>query len=634
MSLIGTQLSSALRTTDAILSDDVETAIHQHVSNHQSFDALGESLIASYVGFPDMVRVLFSWCEDASLDATSILRESTKTVIKRHQHHLIDNLEPVLFFSTGPNILRPLIMDPYWCRVSLALAADHPLSFFCHQLSREHRLAQANLPVSIYDSPATFAAALRNVMQTTMSDPYLSSLDDVTQVVDRLALMSVYEDYSALLALRILGTVAATAKSSITRITACNAMRRIRTCMMQTITSTSHVTEVNARVFAVHTNLVIDSLNAAAKVDASLLNALVALVLPSSRIPTAKRRRDKAIALLSSTYGGLLDDGGGDDDDDEVIETSLEIDLSPNVKFVLIRALCYPVLRDDIAKGLFTSEHFVGTTASPRDRKCECYSILLAYSFICMRETDESLRDKLASSQHKLALHKSVEKVGHRLCVAASLCHRLCSGAPLMKGSKRNLDLLISYVEHPAVAFGSMLWASEGLLGPSDNERGAVVDRSIMAHVRKYMSTLEAIAEFHEVFCHRVMKIVHLAFCRDFQRSVDQSLVEDFRNFLIKKLATWGSLSFGNSVLLYFRTVWLADPHVSGLYVRAFVLSIMQAIDPPYSKDFMTSLLTLLQHDRVVTAVGEDCKLASTVLDFRKRAYDLNASSAGDVETV
>lgn len=621
---LGQPVASALRDTDAILSDDVEGAIHGHVASEQSFDTLGELLIASYVGVPDMIRELFSWCEVAKFDAQSVLRHSTKIVLKEHQHRVIDNLELVLLTSSVPHhLLRPLIVDPYWRQVALSIASEHPLSTFCYELNRENRLADSNLPVSIYKSPTSFSNALREMIQSVLSAPSISN-KTITDLFNRIALVSTYDECVALVSLRMLGDLARNASSVFERVFAVNGMGYVRRAVVQTMRQSSYIREAHARWYVVHMNLLVDSVCVNAKVDEVLLNALQTLVLPVSTSGNGKRRHEKCMAILAATYGALLDDGvagGCDDDDDEVVETGSEMDLSPAVKFVLVRALCYSEMRDDIAKALFTTQALGGCSSAGNNRKSKCYSMLLAYSFVAVRESDDSLRAKLVSTEEKAVLRKTVEKLARRAGVVAGLCHRLRAGSTRLKGTQRNMDILLSELKHGMIAHGALLWAEEGLHGRVNNDRmSAVAERSPVLNAKKYLAVLEAIAQCHNFLFDRVLKIMHEGFCRDFNKRVDENVVEDFRNYVIKRFASWVGLCMGIGVLMHFQNVWLLDSTMSSFHIRAFVHCVLQGIEQPCSSELMESLSAVLQHDRVMTAVGEDCKLSSLVLEFRKKA--------------
>lgn len=612
-------VGSVLRDTDALLSEDVEVAIRQHASAKQPFDTLGEALISSYVGVPDMIRTLLTWCGAASLDAPSILRESTKNVLKKHEHRVVDNLEPVLLSSIPNHLLRPLAVSAYWRGIALSIASEHPVSAFSYELNRENALADAQIPVTIFKSPQVFSIAFREIIESALSVPPVSN-DDMNALYNRIALVSTYDQCVTLSAIRILAPMR-NADSPVLRAIAINALHAIRLAVFKVARNSSYASIADARRFSISINLLVDSVLAGTKLDKMYLVALQALVLPINPSHHGKRRHDKYVALLAATYNAMLGDPGAtgcDDDGDEVVETGSEMDLNPNAMFVLLRALCYPEIREDIAKGLFTVEHRVGGFGTGNDRKCQFYCSLLSHSYVVACESDDSLRKKLASTDCKMNLRKAIDKLSHRFGAVVVLCDRIRIGTTLKKGSKRNMEGLLAEVRNPFIADGVLMWASDGLLCRAVAGRTNISERVVFMNAKRYLTVLETIAQRHDIQLYRVLTVVHDAFCRDFNERVDASLIEDFQMLLLKNLASWVGLRFGADVLTHFKNVWLDDDLISGFHIRAFVNSVLNGLEAPYSKTLASSLSSVLRHDRVETAVSEDSKLVAMVFEFRK----------------
>lgn len=654
-------LKNAFEETDFILEERAEQVVAEHVSRGETLEALGDSITNSYEGHPDMVRTLLKWCNAVSLDEKCLLREAAANTWRSSASDISEGLERVLLAKGRPHpLLWAIAKDSYWRSIVASIASHHPSSALAYQLGRERRLIDVNVLPEIFESPTSVARAIREMFTTTLSENTPSNLS-LQNMYDRIALIASYDECVAIIVLRFLGDVTRNALDPIVRSVARAAASHVRHVLAVHVqhaasenASSSQGTIVQGRRYVVHLSLIVDSLiHRVSSFDRAILDALLSLLLSGDKSSSARRRLDKQYSVLRSTYstligklvlvddeqqdmgkGGatteLLDtigngDENGDSDevlvvdedstlliDNDVVETVSEVKASPEMKFILMRALCYPEIRDDVIKALFTSEFPVGSDSAADERRKRCLSLMLAVSGVAASETDEALLQKVESEDGKKQLRNDIARLYRRIRVVCNGCSTMRPKPTILRLHKSTVELVTREVEHATIAHGVMAWALDGLQGN---------DRAIITNCSKHLAFLEVIITRHPLLLHNVLNVLRKVFVRDYKQ-LPVGSAHEIRDILMTWLSTLSKLRIGCLVLIMFHTEWAPDTRISDSYLRLFAEKLLRAIAPPFQPTFSDALMTVLQHPRVEQALNIDRKLVSMSLDVRKQVYE------------
>lgn len=653
--------AAAFVDIDSVLDEGAETVVAEHVSRGETLEALGESITNSYEGHPDMVRTLLNWCKVVSLDEKVLLREAAANTWRSHASGMSEGLERLLLSKGRPHpLLWHIAKDSYWRTIAASIASNHPSSALAYQLDRERRLIDANISSKIFESPASVVRAIRDMFNTTLSENAVSN-QSLQVMYDCIALIASYDECVAFIVLHFFGNVARHAVDpmvrSITRTASFHVRNSIAELSRQAVcenASSSQSAIAQGRRYAVHLNLVVDSIVYEIRsLDRVVLDAILSLLLSPDKSSSARRRLDKQYSVLRSTYSTLIGNlvlvdgeqqdtegggmtmksldpagnGGKIDDNDEVmlvddcstirlnndvVETVSGVKASPEMKFILMRALCYPEIRDDVVKALFTSEFNVSTENAADERRKRCLSLMLAVSGVAASETNETLLQKVASEDGMVHLRNEIAWLYRRIRVVCNGCWTMRPKPNILRLHKSTIDMITREVKQAIVAHGVMAWAISGL---------QVNDRAMITNCTKHLAVLEVVITHHPLLVHPVMNALHDLFVRDFKQ-LPVGSAHEIRDMLMSCLSNWSKLRIGYFVLTIFHSEWAADTRISDNYLCIFVEKLLQSIAPPFLPAFSDILMSVLQHPRVEQALNIDQKLLSMALDIRKQVYE------------
>lgn len=655
---------SALAETDSVLDKNVETVLDDQYTRGETLGALGEALTNSYEGHPDMIKIILGWCQTVDVDGIDLLRDATASVWRAQEQQVAGGLEPILLASGKPHpMVQPVATDPYWKTVAAGFASRHSTSAFAYQLNRERRLVDAHVSLDIYNSPKGLARFVCDMFRAALTDGPPSNRR-LSTLYDRLALVASYDECVALAVLRFLAGVLRNAEDPFVRAVAHTAVQRVRLSIVTLARQAdprkdkTPLAMLHARRYAVRLGLLVDCAVHGAQLDRAVMDAILSLLLPIDRSHAARRRLDKPCSTLMATYSTLLGKltlidendrdghvnghatdhgsaiGNTDDidehildgsnnrmgrdndtligDDDDVVETVTESKAPVQTKVVLMRALCYPEIRDDVVKELFTME-FRGSKDNAMDlKRRRCLTLVLAVSGVVCVESDKGLYDKLESTEGKKNMRTEIGKLYRTLRRTADGCARMRPKPTVLRLHSETLAAVRRDIQHALVARGVLAWAVEGL---------QVSERAVVANCSKHLAFLEAVVCRHDLLLHPVISALRRVFVRD-HKQLPVGAAHELRTMFIDCISTWSRFSIGRAVLVVFATEWADDVRIEGKYLCRFVDRVLENVAPPFSKAFANVLLNVLQHARVEQALSLDRKLMCTALDMRKRIYD------------
>lgn len=603
---------------DAILSDDIDVRLDQYLDAGGDLTATCEALMESYDGVPDMLRALIEWI-DLYGSGIDTMEQAVQTVLQEHEVTVVPRLDEALADSDkAQTIISAVTNSPRWKPVVTQMAERNRESTLHNLLTRESRLSQAGMDQQVLQSPTSFLDAIAMQFTELFGSGRTVSDTDLTALYKRVSALCTYDECSTIVALRLFSTLSIEAEDPLMRGMYRRMAQEVRKEAVNVMKAASVVPDGVARQYVMRTAILVDHVAAGVTMRKPVIDALMSL-LTSDR--NNRKRFDNETKILLDVYGRLV----GDLELDEVSIVDDVPTVDDNVinieeKVVLIRSLCHIEIFEDVLKSLFSHEHRTYLDGSPdlKKRKCLCLLLSFAGVFICM--DDHVVTEKLNSAQSRGELVTAIKRKFTGLDMVATVCEELTPGCPRFKIKGKAVDELLVGVKDPLIARGIMMWAKEGLHGGPDL-------RALMVTAPKHLAFLEAIAERHHCLRGEVLEIIRNAFMRDYP-GLASTQVEDLRDMFMKTITGMVRIKMGPQIVHVFQESWADDLKVDRSHLRRFVDFLLRTISPPYSRAFASSVLQLLSHKRVASAIEGAPKTSKLVTEFRRHVQGMGVGAS------
>lgn len=645
----GPKVPAEYTEIDAILHHETKETLAHHFQRGLSLRDIGEALVDSYNGSPDMIAVMISWMNKRSLDGTAMLRTATENAMKARGTEIVNKLDNFLLSSARPPpVFLAAMNNPYWRRVFSTLTSDHKTSALRYWLDRQQQLSAIGLSYDMYESPRLLSQTIKNMMESEISGAgsSLPTNESLNTLYDKIATVATEDENSCLVVLRELHEVANNADSKQTRGIAHAASSRVCAAFSEKLSQVSGLSKYEGRYFAIRLRLaaaIRDGESVPCENTLKSIYSLMAPVDPTSPLQAERRRIDKAVGNVRSIYRRLLNkhdienhpyDVDAVGEDDMVIEAVSESLDSVSVRFALMRILSYPDVREDLARTAFTQWRDFSTggpvsgpvTASLRgestdSRRRNCVCLMLAHAEIAVMLSDRQLRGMLSNAQGTEGLRNQVRRAEQILRVSAEAC--MTARTEIERGDLKRLTLrnLLRTTGNKTVAWGIILWANEGFTGGQRDAHPGSGLKVISPNASRHAALLEAVIREHAEFTHDAIAVLQRAAFRGARKGEPESVLRSQRHVLLKILASWVKLDSGSIILEAFLKDWAPAKKLTNEDLRIFIDDVLQIVAPPFSPSFSVLLKAVLRHDRIVQAVAEDNKLSSLVLAFQSSVY-------------
>lgn len=638
----GNLTPSSFQEVDAILKPEIEQTLPELLQSGFTLRDAAESWVSSYIGVPDMIKLLLTWLPNHS-ESRELLRLATEQALRTHHSEVVSKLDVMLAKSPQPHHLLSPVINSDWKRVLSTIAADHPQSNLRCQLDRDQRRSAVGLTPQTYQSPETLFTTIKHIIEDELlhKTPSEVTKESTDSFYHKIVVLAMEDEITFIVTLHILHFLATKATDNLLRVAANTAT--IHVCNeFATTLSRVHGQSLRAtRYHALHLHLVASNIGELKLCD-DALSAISTIVTPfkgASFSPADRRRIDNAVASAFAMYRRLLHVADGSDlanDEDQVIETVPDFLTSASARFSLVRLLSYREIYEDLVRATFTQacevKPHIGATvtnsqssnANAESRRRKCVYLLLAHAHIARTRSVSDLKQDLATTNGLRTLWGQVEQMEQVLREGAEAC--LKARLEIERGSlkRRSVESLKTCADNVVVAWGIVLWAEEGLTGGVANQDSGIDNdgnKGVSINAFKYAALLEVVAQRHKRFLKLAVTILKEAALRDARKGEPESAVRAQRRLLIQSLASWVKIA-GHSVLLLFQSQWVPSKKVSDDEIRDFVLRVLQTVAPPFSSPFAGALMSLLRDDRISRAISEDAHLSSLALTVQSAVYD------------
>lgn len=648
----GQQVPAIYTEMDAILNPEIQRTLPDHFHSGISLYDIGEALIDSYIGCPDMIKLVLSWTAARSLDGTAMLRTATEQALKARGPEIVAKLDEMLLKSAKPPpAFIAMTENPHWRQFFSTLSSDYPNSTLRYRLDRQRQLSEIGVSHKIYEGPQTLWQTIQNMLESEFknaNDVHITP-ECLNKFYDQVAIVATEDEDSCMMTLRLLYILGNAARSKFMRRVSDAASSRVCAAFTEMLFRTSRLSKFEGRRHTVSMRLSMAIREEETMPGEDTFKSIFALITPihsTSSLQAERRRIDKAVGNILSIYRYLLDKDGAesqsqdvrviDEDDDAVVEAVSESLSAVSVRFALMRALSYPDMREDLTRTAFTQwcdfspggaqsgpaggmPH--GDVTDKRRRSCVC--LMLAHADIAGMLSDEKLRNLLSNPEGTERLRKRVKRAEGILKESTEAC--ITARAEIERGNLRrqSLDNVLKNMKNVTVASGIIMWADEGLTGGRRETQSGESVKGLLSHANLYVTFLEAVIREHPVFTKNAVGVLQRAASRNARKGEPESVLRSQRQMLVKTLGSWVKFNGWMSILESFLNEWAPMRKLNNEDFRIFITAILEIVAPPYSSAFSTSLTGVLRHDRIVQAVAEDNELSSKVLALQSTIYKI-----------
>lgn len=591
---------------DAVLEETTEANVERYINAGGGLPDVCDALMDSYMGVPDMIRVLVDW-GNVYGDGEATLQNAVETVVNEHEQKIIPRLDETFAITDDPQMLiASLVSSQRWSSVVKEIASRFKQSTLHNLVTREARLSEANISQRVLNSPEEFLESLTSQFEKQLQSNTSVDNESLEELYKRIVAVSTYDECSTVVALRFFSTLTQKAKDPKMRGTFRRIGQEIRKEAVHLMTSASMVSAPVAWQYIMKLTLITDSV--AFKVDhpKEIADAMLIIAAPDK---TTKRRYDRETKILTQEYACLIGSLDIADEVEEVNSTS-ESKRSISEKAMLIRMPCHAEIIEDLIKSLFSYEYRSTVDGKPDESKRRCLCLLLAYVGIFLRINDRVLLEELKEEEKIEEWSKEVGRLFKILHSVVLVCEELKPGClrSQMKGAP--IQKLVDALKNPLLARGILIWAREGIQGGSDL-------RDLMVTATKHLAFLQVIAKEHPILRSQIIDIIHTAFKREYP-SLDITEVEELRDKFMATILGMMRFDMGIQFIDTFIEKWVKDETVDNAHVRKFTIELLKTVAPPYTEGFAKAIARLLDNRRVASLMPKDPKVISLIREFRE----------------
>jgi hypothetical protein len=594
--LAGASDFDILKAEDSVLEPRTVDAYNRFVQAGNLEDEAKEIICESYEGMADIVNLAISWVDLAGGDGDAIVDEAVKQQLVTSFSP--DRADAAFLAATASEwppapFLDELNRSSTWQPVVQELANKHKGSSLLYHMKQRDGFSA--LDAAIADSPEKFIASFVQLIEGLASRASVTE-DDLRAFYDVARQRAAYDENTLVLSLRLLAEVARVVQDPNMKAMLRRCAQEIRMFARENMSQVANVPDHIALQFSTRIAIALESHSAGVTVSKGVLSALAAIL--SSDKAKAKKLIGgfkEEIHMLNRIYEPLMQD-------ELTLEANVSLTHTVAQRDATVQSLCHPEVFYGMLRMLFV--HSVRSPNAETGRKapvdetlrnCLCMMVALATVAIRNRSYPDPTRDNSDA-----AYRADVRKFESDLRNCVQCCENLfpgCARKAFDKGSP--LQTLQNGIDaSPAIAYGVIQWAQEGLL--RDPEPLTLVRTAV-----KYLALLEYVA--HVTLREDVLKVFADAYGHQLYAKNDLKRVVDFevrlRNLYGEALVCLLRLRMATKVVQVYRVRFAEDDNLDRSFLRKFVGDVLKIVAPPYSAPFAAALLSLLSNQRVVDAL-------------------------------
>lgn len=622
---------SRLDEPDAILSDDIEHRLSDYLSKEESdLSLVGEILSLSYQGIPDAIRTLMNWASAFSCDPDALLLEATETAALNLEPKFIPRIDIALSRSDYfiPEV-SALCTSVRWKLFFDAMAERHPTSILTSALKREHQLIAAGVNRAFLDSPEAFCIEFSQMLTTFVSgEATLRNNTTTAEFFKKASVLCGYNESVTKISLGILANLSREAHSPATRLFYRRLAYHIR---QEAISSILEIGSLSKGRHAIRTvqeksresammhvsklMVIADCTAIDTSIRTKLIDAILMVILSTKDVGANRnvRKMDEEVNMVTHVFALLIGQmmAGGATIGDKM-QLPADVRLNPitfQEKAVLIRMLCHKEVLDELLMAAFSTMRRPEPEANLNAAKKRCLCILLAFAATFVEMEESTVVEKLREPVECQKMCSVVSQMFQKLEVVVSTCENLKPGTArfiLMK----SIDTLVSAARDRFASRGILIWARECLKGGSNL-------RELRVTSPLHLSFLAMAADKHMALRPAVVDTICEAMIRDYPDLVSTD-VADLQSRFISCLLSFLRFNMGFLIADAFVKKLVDAKCVDLSHIRRFVYETLRCVTTPFSKEFSTSMIRLIGHPRLASAIKEG-ELAKVVTKFRNQ---------------
>lgn len=623
---------------DAILEPDVEKRLTKFLdSEDQNVFSVGELLASGYQGIPDIIRTLLLWARCFTDDTDNLLRQATETTVLEMEPKLVPLINHALTTSdfSLPSI-DAINQSPTWQPFFADLADRHPNSVLANALKRQHLLSAADVNKEAFTSPSTFCDEFAKLLISNVSDepgthPTLASPRDV---YTRISALCAYDECTTKTALYILARLAREAEHPVTRMFARRLSQHVRAEAVTqihtvgTMPSTAaglpaeSVSAEDAKIHGGRLCILANCVAADCPMRSDVVEALLVVAISSIDVGDFRTaiNIDAEVSLVTNAYAtlmvGLVRSAGHPLGNKNALPQSLRLDpVTYGEKSVLIRAVCEEAVLDPLLHAAFSVHRRPSPDDALNPNKKRALCLLLAFARVFVSMADEELLTQLRVVEQTRALCTEVSAQFQRIEVLVSTCEKLkpsCAAYQI----KEEKQTLISAAEDSFFARGILIWATEGVLGGSnlrDLRKTAVI----------HLAFLAMLADKHVGMRQGVVNAISTTMTRDYGELEDMEIA-DIKREVMRCISSLLRRGLGLLLVSMFADDFIDSNNVDLAHFRQFLSDLLEIATPPFSDEFVNSVMRLIDSDRLVPLLSKDSQLQRAVTKFKQQTTQVH----------
>lgn len=276
--------------------------------------------------------------------------------------------------------------------------------------------------------------------------------------------------------------------------------------------------------------------------------------------------------------------------------------------------------------------------SAQEERHTQCLALVLAAGSVSSLYSDTEVERRLTTARLDGYLRGRIQRRYDVVREALHACGLMRPTHNALRMDRASLGRVLSCMRADGgVARGVVLWIDDGITHGTAE--------SLASQTVRYLALLEAVLLLHGTLLVTQVADVML---RLFDKSVDglrASIVTGFASLCTLNICNSineddggkeqqqqqrrqdnggdDDYHVGTIIMREFQTHWIPMGQLSKTLIRTFVRRITQVVTKPYKAPFVTAMCTLLADPAVETAVADDCKLATLVLQLKQDMYHL-----------
>jgi hypothetical protein len=609
-------LLAKLHAPDSVLEPGTVDAYEEFVAMGGDANEAHAAMANSFLGVAGMANDVAKWLRTAGGDPD----ETVKEVVGAHltdgtfQVRTADQAFALMSASDAgpPAFINEVSRSPAYYEFVARLAARTAGSSALLEELRRRRSVTAGNASSVH-SPEACVRAIVSAFEALMGKPVLQDAD-LVRFYEDCAVSATFDELTLVTWLRVLAEVGAKEEDPAVKALVRRCSQEIRVRAKAQAMKVANVAEHEALSFVTRLGVLIDSHAAGTMVPDGVLSDLWMVVSARGEGKTATKRAVENLTQLfaplrpAAAAGGAGGDGGVvvAEGDDVVVEVS---PIPDDRRAAHLGMLCEPEVMECMWRKLFTPPAGAAPGVKPdvdeSVRDCMCMLLALASVHAEHRGDPSAPSSATLLPIDREAERKEVRALEDGLRKSVMICEDLYPGVMARrfvdpKCDPTRLQRLKAGIEQsPVIARGIVLWAREGLL--RGNDPSVLVVSSL-----SYLYLLEAAAERYPLIRRDVVEIYADTYAHEMWSKTAAGRIPkmemELRHNCGRALLSMLRLRCASHVVDLYRERFTCGDAIDLSYLRAFMTDLMGAITGPYSRPFITSVLRLLDAERMAAA--------------------------------